>query len=272
MKVQGKVALITGAGGGIGRAIAYSLAKRGCHLALVDIKPKGLEETAGEARKLGISVSTHLLDVSDTEAVKALPPSVLEVHLSIDILINNAGIAAGGNFLQLSEEDFDRVIDINFHAVVRMTRTFLPHLLSRKEARIVNMSSLYGLISPLEQTAYSASKFAVRGFSNSLRADLEDTTVGVSVVHPGGVATDIAKSALVPKGVSEEEVRKRVEKEQKLLRLPPEKAGEMIVKGIEKNKARIIVGTDAKVLSLIERLFPVNYGKVLKKLTDMRKS
>lgn len=270
MNVKNKVALITGAGSGIGRAIACSLAKRGCHLALSDIRAKGLEGTAALVRKYGINMSTHLVDVADPDAVKNLPLKIMEAHGSIDLLINNAGIAAGGSFLQISEENFERVMEVNFHAVVRLTRTFLPHLLNRQEARIVNMSSLYGLVSPADQTAYSASKFAVRGFSNSLRAELEGSTVGISVVHPGGVATNIAKTALVPGGISKEEVKKRIEKEQKLLTLPAEKAGEIIVKGIEKNKARIIVGSDAKLIALIERLFPVNYWKLLKKLTEIR--
>ncbi|MCO6480360.1 MAG: SDR family NAD(P)-dependent oxidoreductase [Phaeodactylibacter sp.] len=272
MKLKDDVALITGAGSGIGRAIAHSLARRGCHLALVDIKAEGLAETAEEARRSGVTVSTHILDVSDKEAIKALPEKVLGVHGDIGLLVNNAGIAAGGTFRQLSEEAFDRVMEVNFHAVVRLTRAFLPHLLERPPARIVNISSLFGLISPPEQTAYSASKFAVRGFSNALRFELEHTGVGVTVVHPGGVNTNIVRTAIAPDGISAEEIRKRRKAEQKLLRMPPSQAGEIIVKGIEKGRGRILVGTDAKVIALIERLMPVHYWKLLKVLADKTKN
>lgn len=272
MKLKDDVALITGAGSGIGCAIAHSLARRGCHLALVDLKAEGLAETAEEARKSGVTVSTHILDVSDKEAIKALPETVLKDHGAIGLLVNNAGIAAGGTFRQLSEEAFDRVMEVNFHAMVRLTRVLLPHLLQRPEARIVNISSLFGLISPPEQTAYSASKFAVRGFSNALRFELEHTGVGVTVVHPGGVNTNIVRTAIAPAGISAEEIRKRRKAEQKLLRMPPGQAGEIIVKGIEKGRDRILVGTDAKVIALIERLMPVHYWKLLKLLADKTKN
>jgi short-subunit dehydrogenase len=271
MKVNGKVAFITGAGSGIGRAIANSLAKRGCHLALVDINQNNLEQTADELKKFNVNVSTLVLDVTDTEAVKTLPQEVINHHGAIDLVVNNAGIAAGGTFLMLSEVDFDRVIDINFNAVVKITRAFLPYLLKREEARIVNISSLFGLISPAEQTAYSASKFAVRGFSNALRHELDGTPVGVSVVHPGGIATNIAESALKPEGATLEEVNMKMADAKRLLRMPPAKAGETIVKAIEKNKARIIVGVDAKALTLIERLMPNGYWRIYKFLSGVRK-
>jgi len=267
MIVKGKVALITGAGSGIGRAMAHSLAKRGCHLALADIHSTNLEQTAAEVRKYRVKVSTVVLDVTDKEAIKKLPEEVIHHHGAVDILVNNAGIAAGGTFIMMSEEHFDRVMEVNFHAVVRITRAFLPHLLQREEARIVNLSSLFGLISPAEQTAYSASKFALRGFSNALRHELEETSVGVSVVHPGGIATNIAESAIQPKGATLEEINLKLARAKKLLRMPPDKAAEIIVKGIEHNKSRILVGTDAKLLSLMERMMPLGYWKILKILS-----
>jgi len=270
MKVNDKVAFITGAGSGIGRAMANSLAKRGCHLALVDINQPNLEQTADELKQYNVNVSTLQLDVTDKEAVKTLPEWVINEHGAIDLMVNNAGIAAGGTFLMLSEADFDRVMDINFHAVVRITRAFLPHLLQREEARIVNISSLFGFISPAEQTAYSASKFAVRGFSNALRHELETTSVGVSVVHPGGIATNIAESALRPEGATVDEVNTKLADAKRLLRMPPAKAGEIIVKGIEKNKPRIIVGMDAKVLSFMERFMPNGYWRIYKFLSSRR--
>jgi short-subunit dehydrogenase len=270
MNIKDKVAFITGAGSGIGRAIAQSLAKRGCHLALSDVNAEGLGQTAEQVSLFGVRVSQHVLDVTDRESILGLPGAIEQQHGGVDILINNAGIAAGGTFLQVSEETFDRVMDINFHAVVRMTRAFLPYLQKRKEALIVNISSLYGLVSPIEQSAYSASKFAVRGFSNALRHELEHTSVRVTVVHPGGVATNIAKHAVVPDGVTQAEAQLRLSQVEKLLSMPPERAGEIIVRGIEQNKARVIVGADAQFVALIERFMPVHYWKVLKALTKMR--
>jgi NAD(P)-dependent dehydrogenase (short-subunit alcohol dehydrogenase family) len=263
MKLEHRVALITGAGGGIGRAIALCLARRGCRLALADIDAAGLAETHAQALKLGVHASKYPLDVAVRAAVAALPAEVLESHAGVDLLVNNAGVALGGNFEQVSETDFDWLMEINFYGVVRMTRAILPLLRISDDARIVNISSVFGLISPPGQSAYSASKFAVRGFSNALRHELSGTRVGVSVVHPGGVATAIARNARVSADTSAEEKRRRLALAEKLLRLPPEKAAQIIVRGIEKRRARILVGGDAVFIALIERLFPVNYWRVL---------
>ena len=265
MNLKDRVAVITGAGSGIGRATSLALARRSCHLALADINASGLAQTARQAEALGIRVTCHTLDVADREKVRALPAEVHAAHGRIDILVNNAGVALGGTFEQVSESDFDWLMDINFHGVVRMTRAFLPYLHAGDDSRIVNVSSLYGLVSPVGQAAYSASKFAVRGFSNALRHELEGSCIGVTVVHPGGVATSIAKNARVPAGADEAEVQRRRALADKLLRMPPEKAGEIIVRGIERRKARILVGTDAKIVSLLERIAPVGYWALLKK-------
>ncbi|GIZ53362.1 SDR family NAD(P)-dependent oxidoreductase [Noviherbaspirillum aridicola] len=265
MKLHGRVAVVTGAGSGIGRAVALSLARRGCRLALADIDEQGLRQTGEQVGRTGAGHSLHRLDVASREQVRALPAGVLAAHGRVDLLVNNAGVALGGTFEQVSEDDFDWLMEINFHGVVRMTRAFLPHLRAGDDARVVNISSLYGLISPPGQAAYSASKFAVRGFSNALRHELEGSRVGVTVVHPGGVSTSIARSARVPAGLDPDEARRRKALSEKLLRMPPEKAGEIIVRGIERRKARILVGTDAKIAALIERFFPVAYWKLLKK-------
>lgn len=265
MNLKDRVAVITGAGSGIGRATALSMARRGCHLALADISEVGLMETAAQAEKLGVCVTRHRLDVASREQVRALPEDVRAAHERVDLLVNNAGVALGGTFLQVCETDFDWLMEINFHGPVRMIRAFLPLLQESDDARIVNLSSLYGLVSPAGQTAYSASKFALRGFSNALRHELEGTHVGVTVVHPGGVATAIARSARAPAGVAEEEVNRHRAISEKLLRMPADKAGEIIVRGIEKRQARILVGTDAKIVSLLERITPVHYWKLLKK-------
>lgn len=272
MNLNKATAVLTGAGSGIGRALAQSLAQRGCHLALCDIDTAGLAETAALLQPLqqqhGLRISRHQLDVADRAAVAALASEVLGHHPAVNLLINNAGVAAGGGFEQISEADFDWLFDINFHGLVRMTRAFLPLLRAGcshagAEARIVNLSSVYGLISPPGQSAYSASKFAVRGFSNALRHELAGGPVGVIVVHPGGVATAIARNARKPAGAAAEEVAARMADAEKFLRMPPSRAGEIIVRGIEQNRARVLVGGDAKFIALLERLMPVGYWKLL---------
>jgi NAD(P)-dependent dehydrogenase (short-subunit alcohol dehydrogenase family) len=263
MRLEGRTAVVTGAAAGIGRAIAISLARRGCHLALADIDEVELAGTAQLTREYGVRVSQHRVDVADRAAVAEFPDLVLAEHPGVDILVNNAGVAVGGTFEQVSDEDFEWLFEINFWGVVRMTRAFLPLLHASGDARVVNLSSVYGLVAPPEQTAYAASKFAVRGFSEALRHELDGSGIGVTVVHPAGIATSIAEKARVPAGVSEEEIARRLERYRKLLRLPPEVAGETIVRGIERRQARVLIGSDAKVISLITRLLPVSYWKIL---------
>jgi NAD(P)-dependent dehydrogenase (short-subunit alcohol dehydrogenase family) len=263
MLLRGRTAVVTGAASGIGRATAVSLARRGCNLALADVDETGMVGTAELVQQDGVRVSRHRIDVSDRIAVAQFPDIVVAEHGGVDVLVNNAGVAVGGTFEQVSDEDFEWLFEINFWGVVRMTRAFLPCLRASGDARVVNISSVYGLVAPPEQAAYSASKFAVRGFSEALRHELEGSGIGVSVVHPGGVATSIAEKARVPAGVSEEEIAKRHAKYRKLLRLPPSVAGETIVRGIERRDSRILVGSDAKVISLISRLWPVSYWRVL---------
>ena len=263
LKLAGRTAVVTGAAGGIGRGIALALAHRGCHLALADIDEAALAHTAGEiagqeiARSLRIS--HYRLDVANRAAVAALPAQVMAAHGAVDILVNNAGVALGGTFLEVAESDFDWLFGINFWGVVQMTRAFLPLLSNSEEARIVNVSSLFGLIAPPGQTAYAASKFAVRGFSESLRHELADTGIGVTVVHPGGIATSIAKNARMPASLSDDEAANRRTFFNSFLTLPPETAGEVIVRGVERRNTRILVGSDAKYAALVERLMPVNY-------------
>jgi NAD(P)-dependent dehydrogenase (short-subunit alcohol dehydrogenase family) len=274
MKLENRTAVVTGAASGIGRAIAVSLARRGCNLALADVNDKGLLETARMAQSAqthainatppttALRITQHHLDVANRRAVAAFPQAVTAVHPGVDILINNAGVALGGIFEAVSEEDFEWLFEINFWSVVRMTRAFLPLLQKSDDARLVNLSSIYGIISPPGQTAYSASKFAVRGFSNSLRHELSGSKVGVTVVHPGGVATSIADNARVPKDMSTEEVAQRKAIAKKALRMPPAAAGEIIAKGIERRSPRVLVGNDAKFLAFLERLAPISYWKI----------
>lgn len=268
MNLCERVAVVTGAGGGIGRGIALALSRRGCHVALADISPSGLAETAAMMR--GGRATTHRLDVTDREACAGLPQAVLDAHGRIDLLVNNAGVAIGGTFEQVDERDFDWLMQVNFHAVVRLTRLFLPHLKASDQARIVNVSSLFGLIAPPGQTAYCAAKFAVRGFSESLRRELEEagSSVGVTVVHPGGINTDIARNARPQRHVTNEQavtIAAERDRFQAFLRMPPVKAGEMIVAGIEKERARVLVGSDARIAAFVERLVPVGYWNFLKR-------
>ncbi|WP_366934510.1 SDR family NAD(P)-dependent oxidoreductase [Corallococcus exiguus] len=263
MRLQGRTAVVTGAASGIGRAIAVCLARKGCHLALADVNEAGLAETADLASAPELRISRHRLDVSDKEAVEAFPEKVKAEHPGVDLLFNNAGVALGGSFEQVSSDDFEWLFGINFWGVVRLSRAFLPLLRQSDDARLVNLSSVFGLVAPPGQVAYAASKFAVRGFSEGLRHELEGTTVGVTVVHPGGVATSIAASARVPTGATAEEVTRRRKSFQKMLRLPAEAAGDIIVRGVEAREQRILVGKDAVALAMLARVFPVSYWKLL---------
>lgn len=263
--LAGRTALITGAGGGIGRALAQALARRGCHLALADIDAAGLSETA-RLLPAGLRISQHRLDVGDREAIASLPAAIRAVHPGLDLLVNNAGVALGGTFDQVAEADFEWLIGINFWGVVRMTRAFLPLLRESPDARIVNLSSLYGLIAPPGQTAYAASKFAVRGFSHALAHELAGSSVGVTVVHPGGVATRIADSARLPADIAPEEGARGRALANSYLKLAPERAAEIILRAVERRRARVLVGTDARIVALLERLMPASYWPVLTRL------
>ena len=262
MRLEARTALITGAGSGIGRALALNLAGRGCNLALADIDTAGLAETAGHVGP-GVKVSQHRLDVSDADQIAAFPASVRTAHPGVDILVNNAGVALGGTFEQVSPADFEWLISINFMGVVRMTRAFLPALRQSPDARLVNLSSIFGIIAPPGQTAYVASKFAVRGFSESLRHELADSAVGVTVVHPGGVATSIARNARIPKGAPPEQLERQLKSFEAKLTLSPAVAAEKIVSAVERRRPRVLVGLDAKIAASVERVTPVHYWSIL---------
>ncbi len=264
--IRGGLAVVTGAASGIGAALAANLAARGCDLALADRDAPGLATVADKVRAAGVTVSTHRLDVADADAVAALPAAVLAEHGRVSILVNNAGVSLGGRFDQVSAEDFEWVININLWGVVRMTRAFLPALKEAPAAQIVNLSSLFGLIAPPNQTAYAASKFAVRGFTESLRHEFAGTPLGVTVVHPGGVRTNITANARSA-GLSPEEAAKQGELWKRLLRLSPDDAAAQIAAGIERRAKRVIVGSDAKQAALIQRLFPVGYWGLIARLT-----
>ena len=259
------VAVITGADSGIGAALALQLAARGCHLALVDVNPVGLESTAGACRARGVTVSSHGLDLGRPESAAELLAAVQAAHGRVTMLVNNAGVALGGSFLQVEAADFDWLMSINFGAVVRLTRAFLPLLAAEPVAQIVNVSSIFGIIAPPGQTAYCAAKFAVRGFSESLRHELEaaGSPVGVTVVHPGGVRTGIADNSRPPKGATEAELAQAKENWRRVLVLPAEDAAARILQGIERREPRVLVGKDAVRAAWVQRLFPVGYWKLV---------
>jgi NAD(P)-dependent dehydrogenase (short-subunit alcohol dehydrogenase family) len=268
MKLENRTAVVTGAASGIGRALAGALAKRGCHLALADINLPGLERTVELVATPGLRVSCHPLDVANAVAVADFPQVVLANHPGVDLLFNNAGVALGGTFEQVTDDEFEWLFAINFRGMVRMTRAFLPLLRDSDDARLIYLSSVFGLIGAPGQTAYTASKFAIRGFAESLRHELEGSRIGVTVVHPGGVATSIADNARTPAAVSlsqEEKEREQVAW-RKALRLPPEEAAETIIRGVENRRARLLVGSDAKIIDLAGRLAPVSYWRLLQPL------
>ena len=265
LKLQNGLAVLTGAGGGIGAALALQLAERGCHLALADINAAGLQATAAQARVKGVNVSSHVLDLAQPASAAELLAAVQAAHGRATLLINNAGVAVGGTFDQVDAADFDWLMSINFGAVVRLTRAFMPMLQAAPAAQIVNISSIFGIIAPPGQTAYCSAKFALRGFSESLRHELEaaDSPVRVTVVHPGGVRTGIGENARLPRGTSAAVLAEQRELWRRLLVLPAEAAAARILKGIEGREPRVLVGRDAVQVAWLQRLFPVRYWRLM---------
>jgi NAD(P)-dependent dehydrogenase (short-subunit alcohol dehydrogenase family) len=251
-----KVAVITGAGSGIGRALAKSLAARGCRLALSDINDAGLAETAAQLE--GAEVRTYRLDVSDRDALYAHAEQVAKAFGQVNLVINNAGVALSASVREMTDEDFRWVMDIDFWGVAHGTRAFLPHLIASGDGHVVNLSSVFGLISVPKQSAYNAAKFAVRGFTESLRQEmqLEGLPVAVSCVHPGGIRTNIARAARMGKSENAEAQRRGFDK---LAMTTPEKAAEIIVRGILRDEARILVGPDSWGIDALNRLLGSAY-------------
>lgn len=272
LSIKDSVAIVTGAAGGIGGAIAINLARRGCHLALADRNAEALAQTAQSARASGVSVSEHVFDIADAAAIAAFPDTVVAQHGRTNILINCAGVALGGTFAQVSLEEFAWLIEINFWSVIRMTKAFLPFLEQAHESQIVNISSLFGLIGAPGQSAYCASKFAVRGFSEALRHELElaGKNIGVTVVHPGGVRTGIAKNARLAAAMPQTDIDRMAGTWEKLLRDSPESVAEVIVAGMERREKRILCGAEASRLDIIQRLMPVGYWEFMRKKIQPR--
>ncbi|CAO4142904.1 SDR family NAD(P)-dependent oxidoreductase [Methylorubrum aminovorans] len=263
--LRGRTALVTGAASGIGAALSLALAERGCALALADRDAEGLVRTAQSARAAGVAVSEHVLDLTDRAALLALPEAVRARYGGLQLLINNAGVALGGRFEETDPADIDWLMEVNLHAVMRLTHACLPLLRAQEQAQIVNLSSLFGIIAPAGQAAYAASKFAVRGFTEALRHECEGTGLGVTLVHPGGVATAIARNARRPRALDPGEAAAGLAAFERLLTLRPETAAAAILRGIETRAPRVVIGSDARRAVLIQRLMPVRYWSLIRR-------
>ena len=273
-----KVAVITGAGSGMGRYLAVLLAKDGADVCVCDVNEETLQETVEMLRKYNVSVSSHLLDVSDKEAIEALPGKVIDQHGKVDMVFNNAGVTTGTHFKDMDENNWDWVMGINFDGVINSTRAFIPHMVDSPEAAIVNTSSIFGMVAVPGQTVYHATKFAVRGFTESLAMEMKETNPNLQIhcVHPGHIGTNIAADARFDEeDFNQDETQasnsiftRNAPKSKKEMGdmfreggMHPSKAAEIILNGVKKNKTRIFIGLDAKLLDLSQRIFPKHYHK-----------
>jgi short-subunit dehydrogenase len=262
---SGGTAVVTGAASGIGAALAIALAARGSNLVLLD---RDADRLAGvtdgiRAAHPGLAVATYVADLSDDEATATVAAELAAAHPETTLVVNNAGVALGGRFDQVTLEEFDWVMAVNFRAVVRLTHALLPVLKAHPGSHLVNVSSVFGIMAPAGQAAYSASKFAVRGFSESVRHELAENGVGVTVVHPGGIKTRIAETARTGSGVSRDEWEQGQKQFRKLLTIAPETAAGQIVEAIERRRPRLLIGWSAKVPDVLVRLLPGTYWKLV---------
>lgn len=262
--LKDKVAAITGAGSGIGRATAILMASRGCHLALSDVNEAGLAETVEKCRQHGVKVTSQKVDVASREQVYAWADSVVAEHGVVHIIFNNAGVALGATVQDMQYSDFEWLMNINFWGVVYGTKAFLPHIKTAGEGAIVNVSSVFGLIGVPTQSAYNAAKFAVKGFTEALREELEieGVNIGVTCVHPGGIKTNIAKNARVTETRGMVDAKSTRDFEKAFI-TTPEKAAEAVVGAIMKNSRRLLIGPDAVAIDLMQRLLPTQYQRIL---------
>lgn len=267
------VAVVTGAASGIGRALAVRFAQeRIAGVAISDVNEVGLKETASMVDATAVPVSTHVMDVSDLTAVKRFADEVLAKHGRVTHLVNNAGVGLIGTFDQLTIEDFEWLMGINFWGVVYCTKVFLPTLLEQDSAHVVNVSSVFGLIAPSEQTAYASSKFAVRGFTESLRHELVETNVSVSCVHPGGIKTNIVRNSRIGSDTPADWKQQGVKFFDKVAKTSPEEAADVILRGIRERNPRMLIGRDAVGISLMSRLFPKRYLAIIERLAGHKMS
>ncbi|MEK7830657.1 MAG: SDR family oxidoreductase [Acidobacteriota bacterium] len=273
MKIDNNtVAVITGAASGIGRALAIRLAAEGAHLAIADVNAAELNETAQLARKTAgksdVKISTHVVDVSDRERMQAFVTEVLAEHGRAHLVINNAGVGLGGTVEELAIEDIEWLMSINFWGVIYGTKMFLPILRRQPRGHIVNISSVFGIVGPPGHSAYAASKFAVRGFTEALRHEIKGSNITVSCVHPGGIRTNIARNARAGAGADPSVAEREVQFFDKVSKTLPETAADVIVRGVMNDKEKILIGSDAWMIDKIQRLMPVGYWKPLGKLLE----
>src|SRR5216684_1336469 len=264
------VAVVTGVGSGIGRALARQLEAAGSALALADVDEAGLLQTAQSLEKKCALVTTHLVDVADEQGVRSFAEDVSKRHGRVTLLINNAGVSLHGDFEEISLDDFRWLMNINFWGTVYGVKYFLPMLKRERRAHIVNLSSIFGLVAPAGQVPYAASKFAVRGFTEALRHELEGSNVSVSCVHPGGIRTPIARRARIGAGVTGTGHQEKAASFERLLRTSPEAAAARILRGAERREPRILIGWDAYQADILQRLRPASYWKILAKRMEDR--
>ena len=265
--LQGKVAAITGAGSGIGQALAIELAKLGCEVALSDRNETALLETQSQVNGFGVKSSACVLDVAVRDEVYGWADQVVSEHGRVNLIFNNAGVALSETVETMSYENFEWLMNINFWGVVYGTKAFLPYLKESGEGHVINVSSVFGMIGVPTQSAYNAAKFAVKGFTESLREEMkiEGANVEVSCVHPGGIKTNIVRSSRIGEvgktGTNDRE--KAAALFDKAARTTPQGAAKVIIDGVKKNKPRILIGADAHVIDTVQRLLPTGYQDIL---------
>lgn len=264
---KGKVAAITGAGSGIGRALALQLAKEGCSLALSDVNEVGLQETAQQARASGVRVHVQKLDVANRDAVYAWADAVAAELGKVNLIFNNAGVGLSETVEDMSYENFEWLMNINFWGVVYGTKAFLPHLKASGDGHVINISSVFGFIAFPTQSAYNAAKFAVRGFTESLREEMaiDGYPVGVTCVHPGGIKTNIARTARMGNvaryGAADQQ--SAAQQFEAMARTTPDEAARTILEGVRKSRPRVLIGLDARLIDTVQRLLPTGYQRLL---------
>lgn len=263
----GKTAVITGAGSGMGRYLAVLLAKAGANVAICDINQDTLNATATMVKQYNVGLSTHVVDMGDMDQIEALPEAVIAQHGSVDLLFNNAGVTVGSTFDGMSERDWNWVMNINLNGVVKSSRVFLPYLKDRPEAVLVNTSSIFGMIAVAGQSVYHATKFGVRGFTESLAKEFKGTNLQVHCVHPGHVGTNILANSRFntdqPGRFGEDFNKDEMAEMFRTKGMHPSRAASIILNGVRGNKRRIFVGLDAKLMDLAQRLTPMHYEWLL---------
>ena len=269
-RFAGGKAIVTGAASGIGEALARDLGSRGSSLVLLDRDAAGLTRVREDlsSKHPGVSVTTVTADLSDRDGTDRIGAQLAARHPDTTLLINCAGVALGGTFDQVSLQDFNWLFDINFHAAVTLTHHLLPTLRRNPGSHLVNVSSVYGLFAPPGQAAYASSKFALRGFTESLRAEAEAWNLGVSCVHPGWIKTAIASNARIGARLSPGDAQKSVDNINRSLTISPSDAAEIILRGVERRKPRVLIGLSANIPDVIVRIAPGNYMRVLRHLSD----